>query len=558
VFAAYDPLLDRKVALKLLRSTESGVRLVREAQALARVTSPYVVAVYDAGVMEDEVYIAMELVEGGTLRAWLRELRPWREVAGVFEQAGRGLAAAHACGIVHRDFKPENVLFDRQRARVADFGLAIATPAAAAGDDAPIEHHVTLGAAAGTPAYMAPEQLAGETADARSDQFSYCVAFYEALYGERPFAGATVRELAAAIRAGAIRPATRRVPAWLRAVVTRGLASDPAERFASLDALLDQLARRRVKIRRTLFASAALAIAATSGGLALVVTRGDGPTCAAEPPEYDAAAVQAGLGAEGGLAVARLDVWRARVVELREQACRASKIEHTESEELFDLRMACLARSVERVQALAAELAKPSRKLADTAFAVITGAVDLEECTAPRPLLDHTRAPADPMLRAGWERARRRLADGHAADAAGRYAEAAKIGAEIARTAPTRALVAEGHHLHGRALENDRDHDAARAVFEQALIAAEASGHEVLQVQLYLLLAVAENRHDRRGDAARWIAQARALVERTGLASHLPYVLAAEGMLEIWRDQAAKAIAPLEEAIAGQDKLERR
>ncbi|HEX8821716.1 MAG TPA: protein kinase, partial [Archangium sp.] len=218
VYAAYDPELDRRVALKLLRATALGLdaeegrqHLLREAQAMARVSHPNVVPVYDVGTFDQQVFLAMELVEAQTLRQWMQAApRTWRQVLALFLDAGQGLAAAHAAGVVHGDFKPENLLVGTDgRIRITDFGLAhTATP----GEDAtPVT--------GGTPAYMAPEQLAsGARANARTDQFSFCVSLYEALYGERPFAGSSVRDLSAEVLAGRVlaAPTGTRVPPWLR------------------------------------------------------------------------------------------------------------------------------------------------------------------------------------------------------------------------------------------------------------------------------------------------------------------------------------------------------
>ncbi|MHB8878701.1 MAG: protein kinase domain-containing protein, partial [Myxococcaceae bacterium] len=218
VYAAYDPQLDRKVALKLLRpdvepaggAEESRLRLIREARAAARLSHPNVVAVHEVGTVDDQVYVAMEYVDGGTLTSWVAErLRPWREIVEVFVRAGRGLATAHAAGLVHRDFKLENVLIGKDgRVRVTDFGLARlegeSAPAVAVGvSPALFEPGLTRsGMVMGTPAYMAPEQLRGGKADARSDQFSFCVALYMALYGQRPFEGNTPAALEAASSSG--------------------------------------------------------------------------------------------------------------------------------------------------------------------------------------------------------------------------------------------------------------------------------------------------------------------------------------------------------------------
>ncbi len=263
VFAAHDPELDRRISLKLLRadpkgacSSEGRTRLVREAQALARLAHPNVVAVHDVGTWEDQVFVAMELVPGGTLGQWLQEQKPgWRKTLELFLLAGRGLAAAHAAGLVHRDFKPDNVLMGLDgRVRVTDFGLArpdsgADTPATKSlppvSGDSPLGMALTrAGSLVGTPAYMAPEQLAGGVADPRSDQFSFCVALYEGLYGERPFRGDSVRSLSLEVMEGRIRPVPRtQVPARLRKVVVKGLSTSSRERYESMEALLHALER---------------------------------------------------------------------------------------------------------------------------------------------------------------------------------------------------------------------------------------------------------------------------------------------------------------------------
>src|SRR5262245_37690244 len=205
VYAAYDPELDRRVALKLLHaggSVEARKRLLREAQAMARLAHPNVIAVHDVGTWGDEVFVAMEFVEGPTLAERVRDEEPgWREVLDLYLQAGEGLAAAHVAGIVHRDFKPQNALVGRDgRVRVLDFGLARGTGAlppreAEEGPDSGAAPGLLVtpltrsGSRMGTPAYMSPEQFEGLPADELSDQFSFCVALYEALYGERPFGG---------------------------------------------------------------------------------------------------------------------------------------------------------------------------------------------------------------------------------------------------------------------------------------------------------------------------------------------------------------------------------
>jgi len=259
VFSAYDPKLDRKVALKLLRSGRSSsadpgeaqTRLMREAQAMAQLSHPNVISVYDVGTISDEVYIAMELVEGTTLTGWLRKWeRPWTDVLDKFVQAARALAAAHAAGLVHRDFKPDNVLVGNdERVRVMDFGLArwsLTEDTGPTDEEARLaavvsELNRTLtrsGAILGTPRYMAPEQFLGRDTDARSDQFSFCVALYEALYGEYPFEGGSAQQLAETDKQAELAQPSKNVPMWVHQILERGLKRTAQARYPSMDVLL--------------------------------------------------------------------------------------------------------------------------------------------------------------------------------------------------------------------------------------------------------------------------------------------------------------------------------
>jgi serine/threonine protein kinase len=263
VYAAHDAELDRNVAIKLLRSdsgdTSSGrVRLLREARAMAKLSHPNVITIYDVGALDQHVFIAMELVHGTSLRSWLKQRpRTWRGALECFVEAGRGLAAAHSAGLIHRDFKPDNVLVgDDGRVRVLDFGLARAsdgepddvTPDGESFSPAEAVGRLTLtGAVIGTPGYMAPEQWRGGDVDHRTDQFAFCIALWEAVFGQRPFGGSGATAIAARVMAGDIRrpPEDRNVPAWLVRVLRRGLSVDPAQRYRSMDALLAVLSRLR-------------------------------------------------------------------------------------------------------------------------------------------------------------------------------------------------------------------------------------------------------------------------------------------------------------------------
>ncbi len=292
VFMAYDDQLDRRVALKLIHAfsqdDRARVRLTREAQALARLSHPNVVQVYETGVHRDAVFIAMEHIPGRTLREWILadEDRSWRATLAVMLQAGRGLEAAHLAGLVHRDFKPENaILGDDGRVRVLDFGLVRAhddavdhaligsddptrsaeldsldtestlntradattgAPVQPIATDRALEQSLTrTGAIMGTPAYMAPEQHLGRPCDAHADQFAFCVSVYEALFGARPFTGKTHDELRRAVLSGALAspPSSRPVPPSIYDAIVRGLANTPARRWPNMSTLLSALER---------------------------------------------------------------------------------------------------------------------------------------------------------------------------------------------------------------------------------------------------------------------------------------------------------------------------
>lgn len=289
VYSAYDPELERSVALKFHHghSEVLTARLLREARALGRIAHPNVVAIHDVGTHGGRVWLAMEQVEGETLEAWLAGAggrRPWKQVLAIMQAAGRGLIAVHAANLVHRDFKPSNLMVGGEgRVWVMDLGVVRSEVEAALAESIP-EGIPQLGTASaslpstltgtggmvGTPAYMAPEQFRGDPVDARGDQFAFCAVMWRSLYGERPFEGESLAELRYAVLHQRRRPAPRDsdVPAWLHEIVARGLASDPDQRWPSMAALLDALAsgRRRSTLQRTLIAVAGLAFA-TAGAL---------------------------------------------------------------------------------------------------------------------------------------------------------------------------------------------------------------------------------------------------------------------------------------------------
>ncbi len=273
VYEAEDPELARDVAIKVLHERADDTRanhLKREAQTLARLTHPNVISVYDVGTHDGELYIVMQLVDGVTLDQHLATRSP-TEIVGDFVEAGRGLVAAHAEGIVHRDFKPSNVLVGKNHTiRVSDFGIAhggmrVGDPNAAV--------ELTTASPVGTPAYMAPEQLAGGEVTAAADQFAFCVALWEALQGERPFAGTTLAELAAAIDGRELREPKRRMSRRVRAALIRGLSPRAADRFPSMTALLAELTPRR-KTEAYVVGGAVVAMSAL-----LLITQRGGSDC---------------------------------------------------------------------------------------------------------------------------------------------------------------------------------------------------------------------------------------------------------------------------------------
>ncbi len=470
VVRAYDPELQRAVAVKLLapklwHGTAARERLRREAQAMARLSHPNVVQVYDVTAHGDALAIAMELVEGSTLRAAIGSGRPWREQLGLCIAAGRGLAAAHAARLIHRDFKPENVLIAGERVVVSDFGLARIEDASAPPAGAPI----TATTLAGTPAYMAPELLRGETATIASDQFSFCVTTYEALHGERPFAGTTLEALRDAMLRGEVRPApaTTDVPARVRAALLRGLTPAPAERFATMAELLDALTERPTA-RRWWIAGGVIA-AATTVALVLAL-RPARPSCKAMFGWERMPAIGA-LGLDGVRLAAAVDRYGARWATARRDACEATHVRQEQSERALDLRFACLDRGAREVRELIGlALAEP------TATAHVLEALprmrDPGSCGATA-----TDAAIDP-----------RLDHANALLGAGKTAEAQTIAELVIASHPTPASLAEALLLRGRVESGLGRMEAAEKTFVEAVTAAEHAHADQLVATIWVEL----------------------------------------------------------------------
>jgi len=357
VYRAEDVELGRPVALKRLHAdadAESRARLLREARAAAQLQHPNVVTVHEVGEDAGTPYLAMELVDGVTLGAWLRaQPRSWREIVDVVAQAGRGLAAAHERGLVHRDFKPDNVLVDRRgRAHVADFGLARAHDAPSdaskpSAHDARLARLTATGSLAGTPAYMAPELVEGGAPDARSDQYAFAVTLFEALRGQHPFAGETAARLWVEMAEGRIRPGGRPIPAWLDRHVRRGLEVAPAKRWpdlASFVAAIETPSRRPVWL---VAGAGAAAIAAAVAIVALRQPAATGPSCDDLANEYQPAVTPADLARairdpqQLELAVQAIERFTGAYRAGVRDSCRATRA-GTQSTAIGDKRSACL------------------------------------------------------------------------------------------------------------------------------------------------------------------------------------------------------------------------
>ncbi|MCP3169665.1 tetratricopeptide repeat protein [Myxococcus qinghaiensis] len=558
VYGAYDPELDRRVALKLLRTGALGLdvekeraHLLREAQAMARVSHPNVVAVYDVGTFGQHVFLAMERVEAQTLGEWLKAApRPWREVLDLFLDAGRGLAAAHAAGVVHGDFKPANLLVGGDdNVHVTDFGLArlgasttreSSLPARA--DPQVVERSLT----GGTPAYMAPEQLLGETrAGASGDQFSFCVALHEALYGARPFEGTTLAELATQVSSGQVRPppAGTRVPPWLRRVLLRGLSRRAEDRFPHLQALLDALQKDpAARWKRGLQLTGAVAVLATAVGLTHAVHTSGARACASAPHEMttvwspeQASAIQAAFTATGRPYASaawervrrELDAYTAAWTTTRTTACEATRVRGEQPEEVMAWRMRCLDNRLADVSALTRLLSQADARTVDESHRAVKGLPPLSGCSealAP----GGATLPEGPEARERHAALRATLARGRALLATGRYAEGVTLvepTALAAKRAANRHDGAEISLLLGELREGAGDWRGAETSLFEALNAAEATRQDAVAARAWtLLVRVSCIGLDEYELASRWKDRAAAAIERLGGGNELTRV----------------------------------
>jgi tetratricopeptide (TPR) repeat protein len=553
VYAARDPELDRPVALKLLHAgvDDDPQRWLRdEAQALARLSHPNVVTVYDVGTVGRAVFIAMELVDGRTLTAWLAERpQPWRQILDAFLAAGRGLHAAHRAGLVHRDFKPDNVLVadgdDGLRVRVADFGLAqVRTSETPSGRTR-----------VGTPAYMSPEQLAGAPLDARSDQYGFCVALWEALCGTRPVG-----------RLGTAVPRGTSAPAALFRVLRRGLEQTPDARFPDMDRLLVALAHAASSHRRR-----ALAL----GTLATLVLLGIGavrlmhPTCAAAARDLDGvygptqrAALRAAFTRSGqpGAAEALRQVeaglagYAREWAAMRTNACEATRVRGVQSAEVMDLRMSCLDARLGDLRARMTLLSSDlDAKLVETAPRTVELLPAISECGNVTALqFPESTPPRDKA--AAVSRLRPKLAEARALMDAARYSQALALARAVVSDAHAlgyRPLEAEALLLVGSVQMFERDVTAADATLMQAASLALASRHDLVAARALQQRLTVVGGPGRKFEQAREIEPiARAALERVG---NPPVDLAllerAVGNMYEEHDDHAQALAHFQRAL---------
>jgi tetratricopeptide (TPR) repeat protein/predicted Ser/Thr protein kinase len=567
VYAAYDPELDRRVALKVLHQAVSRdsasrgrQRLAREAQAMARLSHPNVITVHDVGTFEGAVFVAMEFVEGRTLGRWRDEEKPSLDaLVDVFERAGRGVVAAHDAGLIHRDFKPQNVMVAHDgRVRVLDFGLA--RPGGEEAEDASgsfsgsfavsstghlsssgLDEALTAdGQVMGTPAYMAPEQHRGRPVDPRCDQFSFCVAFYEAAYGERPFGGGSASSLRKAVLTGDVRdpPPGSEVPDAVRTVLLRGLAVSPDDRYPAMRDLLEALRQAVTPTKRNpvRFAAAAAIGLSIAGGLWSLRGGAAAPShdpCSVDDDElagvWDDEARQrleqrfaaSGLSSATRMATrvtSRLDAhaeaWRSG----RYDACAATRVAKSQSDELMDLRMMCLEAARSKMATFVELLESADAATVERGEDVVKALGSLSTCADAEMLRADPRPPQDPDTAERVRAIRGDLDAVEAHVAAGRYPEAfdlAKAAVERARTTQHTPVLADALVWWGELKARRGDNPGSIATYHEAYYLAREIGSErtELSIALDLTFVYAQLQPDLSA-ATHWAHLARVLATR--------------------------------------------
>jgi eukaryotic-like serine/threonine-protein kinase len=502
VLRAYDPKLQREVALKEVRrdalDDEATARLVGEARAMAKLSHPHVVAVYDVEELEaGEVVLVMEYVAGRTLRDWLRaEHRSWRAIVDAFIQAGRGLAAAHEAGLLHRDFKPANVLVsERGTVKVTDFGLAKTSGSPSQSSSVEMSTSADClteaGTVMGTPRYMAPEQHCGKSLTPAADQYAFCVALWEGLCGEPPFAGET---MANDKLEGPPAWPERSIPRPVVEAIVRGLAPEPAHRWRSMEALLEAIAWDPARRRRRWFtAGAAIATLGLTGvgydAWANARTQrcsGAKQQLAGVWDDQRKAEVETAFAtidksyAQTTLSktVAALDTYAQDWAAMHTEACEATAVREEQSPVMMDLRMACLRRALVDLNASIDVLVDADPEVAERAHDLTGGLRPLSRCADTEALAADVEPPL-PEEAEVVETVRAQVARARALNEAGRFAEAQQaieaaqedlVALEYGPVRTELALVA------GSVLDNLGEYEASRAALEEAWQLAAAWG----------------------------------------------------------------------------------
>lgn len=556
VYKAYDPELDRSIAIKMLTVvTQEGetaskphARLMREAQALAKLSHPNVISVFDVGTYAGSVYIAMEYVKGKTLREWLRKEKPTHsEIVEVLVNAGRGLQSAHAEGIVHRDFKPENVIVgDKGQIKVLDFGLARATenemPAASnaptfiqeatSGENLLSAPLTQMGAYIGTTVYMAPEHFLMHELDEKTDQFSFCVTLFEALYGKRPFAGKTLTQLEENVTYGSIEiPEEVDVPEWIEAILLRGLSVSKANRFQSMEQLLDALKydpvqesfeRSRILKRRILFLVLFLFLFGLPIYFWYDLKYGSVNECKKQTSS-EATRVwgnlprsqikESFLSANSSFAASS---WE-RVSRIFDQyiedwknnryiLCEKASVDR-QSDELFPQKIRCLKSRLVEFQHLADVFAQADEKIVVKAVKAASSLTSLSQCFDPDALTSKIELP-DQKIASDVESHRDRLVAVRVLLNTGKYKEARLLAKSL--LAPVkelgyRPLLAEAQCWAGWTEERIGKYTAAEELLQRSFWTAVESGHDKFMAQAAnKLLWVVGYRLSRASEGLTW------------------------------------------------------
>ena len=562
VYAAFDPDLDRKIALKVLlpdrldgdAGSRGQARLIREAKAMAKLAHPNVVTVHDVGLFEERVFIAMEFVAGRTLTTWLKERPSCDEVLRCFIAAGKGLAAAHAEGLVHRDFKPDNVLLGEDgRPRVLDFGLARSAGMAStepqeadleeislelrirSRDD--FEDRITrTGGLTGTPAYMAPEQYLGKPLDARTDQFAFCVALWEGLHGARPFQGDSTAALGMAVCSGEITPppANSPVPARIQRALERGLSQQSQDRFPSMELLLQAIEPEHPRAARPLVWGAGGATLAVGVYAALTTPTAD-PCDAGETrlaPVWSRARAKAlrssfakvdaaFAGDSANAVVEQLDAYARGWAAAHRDACEATHVRHEQSSHVLDIRMSCLGQRLRALETMSETLLDADEAMVRNAPSAVGRLPALDACSDVDALDTLAPPPEDPAIAATVQDIRERIAGltakaDLAPDRAESSAEVARL-LDAAKATGYGPVSAEVHFLAARYAVAEGDPNRAVEHLEESVYAALASDHD--QVLAMALIQLAQSTGillSQYEEGLRWSRHAQAALARLG------------------------------------------